>query len=301
MPDLSNQMKRDPPKISIGLVVYNGAGHIKGALDSIVRQTYKNIELVVVDGGSIDGTQNILSEYAEHISVMVSEPDKGIYDAMNKVCSLATGDWLIFLGCDDVLLDTIGNIADLLTDPDSVYYGDVILSSSGKFYGGKFSKYRLAQVNFCHQAMFYPRSVYKKYSYSLHYRWLSDYVYNLKLSGDAVPFAYAGVVVSIYNDQGGSSQGDAEFEKGKIRLIRSSLGAKYALFEILRRGKEAWVDEILMPKIRIMTTWPIKAWMGITWAVDKTARVIGFVLKRLLPYSYWKRLQSMWRWMLKKY
>jgi glycosyltransferase involved in cell wall biosynthesis len=281
-----------PPKISIGLVVYNGAEHIRGALDSIVSQSYRNIELVIVDGDSTDGTKNILNEYAEHISVMVSELDKGIYDAMNKVCSLATGDWLIFLGCDDVLLDTLGNISQLMTDPDSVYYGDVIFSSSGEIYGGKYSKYRLAQINICHQAIFYPRSVYKKYSYSLDYRWLADYVYNLKLMGNAIPFTYSGVVVSIYNEKGGSSPGDPEFEKRKISLIRSSLGTWYALIEILRRRKE-----------RI--AWASITWAGITWAVktlvDKTVIAIGIVLKRLLPYSFWKYFQSMWRWMRKKY
>ena len=128
MHDLPSEMKNSPPKISVGLVVYNGVEHIRSALDSIVRQSYKNIELIVVDGGSTDGTLDVLHEYAEHISVLVSEPDKGIYDAMNKVCSLATGDWLIFLGCDDNLFDTLGNVAELMTDPDTVYHGDVIFS-----------------------------------------------------------------------------------------------------------------------------------------------------------------------------
>ena len=268
-------MKNNLPIISVGIVVYNGIEHIRNALNSIVMQSYKNIELIVVDGGSNDGTQNALNEYAEHISVLVSEPDKGIYDAMNKVCLLATGDWLIFLGCDDELLDALGNITGQMTDPDSVYYGDAIFRSSGNIYGGKFSKRRLAQMNFCHQAMFYPRTVYKKYSYGLDYRWLADYAYNLKLVGIGISFVYVNEVVSVYNDKGGSSQGDAEFEKKKIGLIRSSLGSMYALIEILRS---------LIEK-----------------SVDKSVITIGVVLKRLIPYSYWKYFQSMWRRARKKY
>lgn len=305
MHDLSSEMKRSSPKISIGLVVYNGAGHIRDVLDSIVKQPYRNIELIVVDGGSTDGTQNVLRKYAEHISVMVSEPDKGIYDAMNKVCSLATGDWLIFLGCDDVLfdmLDMLGNMAALMTNPDAVYYGDVVVRSSGKIYGGKFSKYRLLQKNFCHQAMFYPSSAYKKYTYSLDYKWYADYIYNLKLLGDAVPFEYTSVLVSIFNDKGASSRGDAEFEKSKINLIRSSLGTKYALIEILRRRKEAWVEKILEVNTWVVK-WAVKAWLCITCAVitlvDKTAITIGIVLKSLFPYSFWKYFQSIWRWLRK--
>jgi len=266
MHDLSSEMKNSSPKISIGLVVYNGVEHIRRVLDSIVGQSYRNIELIVVDGDSKDGTQNVLNEYAQHISVMVSEPDKGIYDAMNKVCALATGDWLIFLGCDDVLVDTFSRIAVLLSRLDTVYYGDVIKCSSGKIYGGKFSKYRLMRYNICHQALFYPKSVYKRYSYSLDYRWLADYVYNLKLVSDAVPFVYAGVVVSIYNDEGGSASGDADFTRDQLKLIRASLGNTYALIEILRRLRERQNPS-----------------------------------KYLLPYSYWKYLQSWWRRMQNKY
>lgn len=267
MRDLPSEIKPDNPKISIGLVVYNGIEHIRNALDSIVSQLYKNIELIVVDGGSRDGTQTILHEYAKYISVLVSEPDQGIYDAMNKVSAIANGDWLIFLGCDDVLLNTLSNISEKMTDTNSVYYGDVIFRSSGNIYGGKFSKHRLARMNFCHQAVFYPASVYKKYSYSLDYKWLADYAYNIKLAGIGIHFVYIAEVVSIYNDKGRSSQGDAEFEKKKISLICSSFGPIYASLEILRRLQ----------------------------LVDKAVKVLGFVLKIFLPYSFWRYLQLFWR------
>jgi glycosyltransferase involved in cell wall biosynthesis len=258
MHELSDELySNNSTKITVGVVVYNGIEHIKSALDSIVKQTYKNIELVVVDGGSEDGTQDVLNEYAQHISVLVCEPDKGIYDAMNKVCSLATGDWLIFLGCDDVLLDSFSSIATLLRLHDTVYYGDVIERSSGKVYGGKFSKYRLMRHNICHQAMFYPKSVYKKYSYSLDYPWLADHAYNLRLVGDDVPFVYSRVVVSIYNDEGRSASGDADFARDQLQLIGASLGNTYALIEIIHR-------------------------------------LISRLLKCLLPHSCWKYIQSWW-------
>ena len=262
---MSNEMKNGTVKITVGLVVYNGAAHIRNALDSIVKQSYKNIELIVVDGGSNDGTLNVLEEYAEHISMLVSEPDKGIYDAMNKVCTLATGDWLIFLGCDDVLLDTLGNISKIMTDHDDVYYGDVIWRSNGRIYGGEFSKYRLMRTNFCHQSIFYPKSVYKNYSYNLNYKWLADYAYNIKLAGLGIPFKYAREVVSVYNDKGGSSRGDAVFDKDVFRLLRASFGNAYALFGMLLRS------------------------------VDKVISVIVVVLKYLLPASYFEYLRTLRR------
>jgi glycosyltransferase involved in cell wall biosynthesis len=261
----SNENEKKLPLISIAIVVYNGIEYIQRALDSIVQQPYKNIELIVVDGGSNDGTLGVLSEYSAHISKMVSEPDKGIYDAMNKACTLATGDWLIFLGCDDVMLQSLGSVAKMLSQPDTVYYGDVIVRSSGKVSGEEFSKYKFMRFNICHQSMFYPKSVYKKYSYCLDYPWYGDYDYNLRLVGDAVQFVYMGIVIAIYNDKGLSSSGDAEFEKNRMKLIRATFGIHYVFMEIVRRQKE------------------------------KIKRPIKDAVKTLFPEAVWKRCQSVWR------
>lgn len=254
-----------PPRISVGMVVYNGAAHIRRALDSVVRQEYRNIELVVIDGGSTDGTLEVLREYAPHISLLVSEPDHGIYDAMNKVCRLASGDWLIFLGCDDELLVELDQVAPMLSTPGTVYYGDVVKRSSGKLYGGRFSKYRLMRYNICHQSLFYPKEVYRNHSYSLEYRWLADYAYNLKLIGDRVPFVHIGAVIAIYNDAGGSAGGDADLERDQLGLIRAAFGDTYALIELLCRLR------------------------------DRIASVASRILKLLLPHSCWRYCQSLWR------
>lgn len=238
------------PTISIGIVALNCAETIRLVLDSIVNQSYKNIELIIVDGCSTDGTLNVLNEYSEHISLLVSEKDNGIYDAMNKVCSLASGDWLIFLGCDDVLLDALTDIAKKLNKHEAVYYGDAILKSSGAVHAGKFSKLKLIQKNICHQSIFYPEAVYKNYSYSLDYPWLADYQYNIKLAGDGVPLIYTGVVVSIFNDKGGSSTGDARFEKDKFAIIRASFGSAYALAYVMLKLLRKFIPATLLKKLR---------------------------------------------------
>jgi glycosyltransferase involved in cell wall biosynthesis len=222
------------PRITIGLVVFNGESYIRDFMHSVLMQSYKNIELVVVDGGSDDGTQEILQDYSDHISILIREPDNGIYDAMNKVCSLATGDWLIFMGCDDRLLDTLSNMAQLLTNRECVYYGDVIARSYGKIYGGEFSKYKLLSNNICHQAIFYPSLIYKKHRYSLRYPLMADYVYNLVLFSMSVPFVYTGIVVSLFNNEGRSTIGDDIFERDRLKLIRTLFGTHYMLFVLLR-------------------------------------------------------------------
>ena len=89
------------PRISVVIAVYNGAQTIQRALDSIFEQTYRDLEVVVIDGGSTDGTQAILEHNASQIAYWVSEPDRGVYNAWNKALDHVTGDWVCFLGADD--------------------------------------------------------------------------------------------------------------------------------------------------------------------------------------------------------
>lgn len=92
-------------KISIITVVYNGERYLEDTILSVASQTYKGIEHVVVDGGSNDGTMEILKKYVSDIDVMISEPDEGLSDAMNKGAKLASGDWILYLHADDTFSD----------------------------------------------------------------------------------------------------------------------------------------------------------------------------------------------------
>ena len=92
-------------KITIITVVFNGAKYIRSAIQSILSQDYDNIEYIVIDGSSTDGTVDIVKEYQDKISVFISEPDEGIYDAMNKGIALATGNVIGILNSDDFYID----------------------------------------------------------------------------------------------------------------------------------------------------------------------------------------------------
>ena len=92
-------------KISIITVVRNNSSTIKDAIESVLSQTYHDIEYIIIDGSSTDGTLGIIQSYAEHITKIVSERDEGIYDAMNKGISLASGDIIGILNSDDVYFD----------------------------------------------------------------------------------------------------------------------------------------------------------------------------------------------------
>ncbi len=106
----SSDLIKNDVRITIITAVFNRASTIEQTLTSVRIQTYKNIEYIVIDGGSTDGTQAIVEKYKDIVTTFVSESDKGIYDAFNKGISLATGDYIQFLGSDDSLVD--GNVID---------------------------------------------------------------------------------------------------------------------------------------------------------------------------------------------
>ena len=116
-------------KITVITVVYNNVSGIKDTLDSFVAQSWNNKELIVIDGGSTDGTWEVVNSYSESISYKCSEPDGGIYDAMNKGIDRATGEWITFLNSGDVFVDdTVLErvFASDLYEGIDVVYGDSI-------------------------------------------------------------------------------------------------------------------------------------------------------------------------------
>ena len=211
-------------RLSIGMVTFNAAAVLERALQSILRHKTPAMELVIVDGASGDGTLDILRRHARDIDHWRSEPDKGIYDAMNKVRRLATGDWLLFLGADDELLLPAETLLQQFKRQDVLYYGDVRLRNSGRISGGCFSRYRLMQQNICHQAICYPKSIYRTKAYATDSGLLADHRYNIELVGSGVPFVHVDEVVACFDDTGRSSVGDPTFEHVKLQLIRENFG-----------------------------------------------------------------------------
>ncbi len=120
------------PKISIITINYNNAVGLKETIPSIVGQTYKNIEYIVVDGASTDGSEEIIREFKNHITVAIIEPDKGIYNAMNKGIKNATGDYLLFINSGDILFqaDTIEKAIEQGLDSDLVC-GNILYDNNG--------------------------------------------------------------------------------------------------------------------------------------------------------------------------
>ncbi len=115
----------DTPTLTVITVVYNNVRDIERTIRSVIHQTYPQIEYIIIDGNSIDGTVDVIKRYAGHISQWISEPDKGIYDAMNKGLSHATGDYVLFMNSGDEIYaeDTVAQVFASAPDAD-IYYGE---------------------------------------------------------------------------------------------------------------------------------------------------------------------------------
>lgn len=181
------------PKFSIITVTYNAGKVLEDTIQSVITQTYKNVEYIIVDGKSTDGTMDIVNKYREHIHTIVSEPDKGLYDAMNKGIALATGDYLCFLNAGDELHedDTLQLIVHSLNGekelPDVIYGETAIVDEEGHFLRMRrlSTPEHLTWKSFqhgmlvCHQAFMPRRDLAVKYN--LKYRFSADFDWCIRI------------------------------------------------------------------------------------------------------------------------
>ena len=122
-------MKAQLPTVSVITVVYNARDLIEGTIDSVLAQTYPHLEYVIVDGASTDGTLELIGRYADRIDRLVSEPDRGLYDAMNKGLEQATGDFVWYINAGDRIFasDTLERVMEHYRPEVDVLYGEVML------------------------------------------------------------------------------------------------------------------------------------------------------------------------------
>lgn len=174
-------------KISIITVVWNNKDTIKDAIESVLNQTYKNIEYIIVDGASTDGTVEVVQSYGDQITKFVSEPDNGLYDAMNKGIKLATGDVVGILNSDDFYIDefVIEKIVKVFEEKevdsvfaDLVYVKPDNLGKTVRYYDSSHclpNKFQYALYP-AHPTFFVKRWVYEKYgSFKTDYKIAADF------------------------------------------------------------------------------------------------------------------------------
>lgn len=217
MNEANNSKKQERPVVSVVTVCYNAQATIEHVLESVLSQDYGKFEYVIKDGGSTDGTLQKIQAYQEKflargISMyVISEPDKGIYDAMNQAVRLCSGIWIIFMNADDkfhngtVLSDIFEN--NMYMDSD-ILYGDTLECEFGEYY------YYMKDLGvierrmpFSHQSTFARREVLLKYPFDLKYRLGADYDFLLTAYQAGLVFTDVQVIVSVIAKEGASSVG----------------------------------------------------------------------------------------------
>lgn len=201
-------------KISIITVCLNAKDTIEETLLSIINQTYNDIELIVIDGASTDGTLEIIDKYKDRISHFISEPDSGIYDAMNKGIKLASGDFIFFLNANDVFYDekVLENVVNASTENKDaktqakILFGDVEYISKDKKtsqilrFNNIKDDFSLILSNICHQCIFYHKSLFEGFGlYSNQFKIYSDWDFNIKcLVENKIQALYLPLIVSKF-------------------------------------------------------------------------------------------------------
>jgi len=211
------------PCVTVITVLRNGKNTIENTILSVINQTYSNIEYIIIDGASTDGTLDIIKKYEEKFDYWISEPDKGIYYAMNKGVDLATGEWVIFINSGDsfysrFVLDEFIKHCSTVNAP--VFYGDAnfILKNKQKIIKpGLLSKKN--HMTFCHQASFVKTNLLKELHFDTTYEICADRDFFWRALIRGYSFQYIPVVVCNYEGENGISamnRAKTRKEQGRI-------------------------------------------------------------------------------------
>jgi len=234
--DNKKQIHSDKPIITIITIVLNGDSILEETILSVLNQTYNNIEYIIIDGGSTDNTLNVIKKYEEKIDCWISEPDNGIYDAMNKGIDIATGEWINFMNAGDSFFSyEVLNLifGKKINDNVSLLYGDTIYRNHDRgiihIKPAKI-KYLWKGMCFGHQASFVKTNVMKLYKYNVEYRNAADYNFIFSLYNDGYKFEYISIPVSLFL-LGGISDNNVDSLKERMEIVfKKNKNIYYILF-----------------------------------------------------------------------
>jgi len=200
-------------KISIITVNYNDKNGLQKTINSVLSQTFQDFEFVIMDGGSTDGSADLIEKYKDRIDVAVSEKDSGVFNAMNKAIKMATGEFVIFMNGGDIFYNekVLEEVIPILNADADIYYGDNYKESPGskrlKTYPERldFSFFYTSSIN--HQSTFIRRSLFDRYFYyNESYKIASDWEFFVyTICHENVPYQYLKKTIAIYDFTGISS------------------------------------------------------------------------------------------------
>jgi glycosyltransferase involved in cell wall biosynthesis len=210
------------PAFSIITINLNNRDGLQKTIDSVLSQTCTDFEFLIVDGGSTDGSRELVEKYADRFTYFVCEKDEGVYHAMNKGIRKATGEYLMFLNSGDFLLerDVLSQMADLIrTQPAEIYYGNILIEEGENIrYSKKHEKPLtldyLEKETINHQASFIFRALFAELGmYDLRFSMAADYAFYLKAFLNGKDFKYIDLNIANYQVDGMSMVNWGEYTR----------------------------------------------------------------------------------------
>lgn len=259
-------------KLSIITINYNNKVGLEKTIDSVLCQTWQDFEWIIIDGGSTDGSKELIEaikESCSKITYWCSEADEGVYNAMNKGIKHAQGDYIIFMNSGDVFVDqNVLHNFSVCSRVNDIYYGDWIKvypdHEEYKSYPSPFDIYALYRRNICHQAMFIKSTLLKKCGFDESYKLLADYKRWIQAAFEGYGFEYLGFTVCKYDMSGMSSTCSTILQQESNRILeeypQSVLKSIQKLDYYERYVSIQRVDKILRKKgvVRLMLMSVIK-------------------------------------------
>lgn len=225
-------VRTNVPIVTVITVVYNGVAYVEETIKSVLSQSYPNVEYIIVDGGSTDGTLDVIKKYDHAIDYWISEADGGIYDAMNKGVKLSTGSWLNFLNVGDTFngVDAF-NGCGFDEETVVIYYSDTVLLKNN---GYSIENADLKKRRFVHQSFIYNKDLHRLYGKYLCLPGvtISDYLFFSSIWKNSNSIKLNNPI-SVFRC-GGISSGDAHvYQKIAVDIMCGNVSAFVGAFRII--------------------------------------------------------------------
>jgi glycosyltransferase involved in cell wall biosynthesis len=258
---ITKQSKENIPLITVVTVVRNCEKMLEETILSVINQTYNNIEYIIIDGGSTDCTLDIIRKYEDKIDYWISEPDDGVYYAMNKGIDLATGDWLNFMNSGDSFYSktVLQNVFETESMDADIIYGDTLRI----YYFGPFIE-KARPINdsmkkrmpFIHQSSFVKTKLMKKCKFDETYRICGDRQFFCDCYANNKKFIYYPLIIAVYDSKYGISSNNyllVEYELARINGIEKKITwkIKYRVYCNIKSVIKKMLPKFIVQKIEV--------------------------------------------------
>lgn len=212
------------PVFSIITVNYNCANGLSKTIESVLKQRFDNYEYIVIDGESTDESIEVIKKYQNSLAYWCSEPDKGIYDAMNKGIAHAHGEWIIFLNSSDIFAnnDVLDEVEQHVSSSDyDIVYGDIVKEVNGvRIDVPAHEPCNFHHMFFCHQSCFVRTELMRKYSFDCRFKYSADFNFFKKCYKDGCVFLHLHSPLICYDFNGVSNQNRKAALRDNIAVIK---------------------------------------------------------------------------------